>query len=158
MAQSIAKGCLLLILALVPAAALAEQDRASVGQEIVIPAGTTANDIACAFCSVHIHGTVSGDVAVLFGDVELDPGQEISGDVAVLDGKVALGEGARIGGDLAMMGKLHEGEGATIDGNRAVLAGWLWPITLGPLLILIGLIWLIVHLVRRRRFRARYPI
>jgi hypothetical protein len=82
-------------------AARAAKDVAEVGQDIVIPEGETAGDIACAFCSVRIHGDVKGDVAVAFGDLEVDPGRQISGDVAVLAGHVGLGEGSSVGRDLS---------------------------------------------------------
>jgi hypothetical protein len=44
-----------------------------------------------------------------------------------------------------------------IHGSRMVLPGKLWLLVpLAPLLILIGIIWLIVYLVRRNRYR--YPV
>ena len=38
--------------------------------DITIAEGETAGDMACVFCSVHVHGEVKGDVAVMFGKVE----------------------------------------------------------------------------------------
>ncbi|MEO6815740.1 MAG: hypothetical protein ABI177_03500, partial [Edaphobacter sp.] len=52
-----------LLVALTPAAQ-AEQSRTSFGGNISVAEGETSGDIACAFCSVHIHGDVKGDVAV----------------------------------------------------------------------------------------------
>ena len=52
---------------LLPAAsafATTTQDHVSVGQDISIAEGETASDIACAFCTVHVHGDVKGDIAV----------------------------------------------------------------------------------------------
>jgi predicted acyltransferase (DUF342 family) len=135
-------------------AARADRDVAKVGQDIVIPEGETAGDIACVFCDVRVKGDVKGDVAVAFGDLEVDPGRQISGDVALLGGHVRLGDSSRIGGDLAVVGLLREGEDVNVRGSRAVLPGAL---LLAPLLLLAGIVWLIVHLVRRSRYRPTYP-
>jgi predicted acyltransferase (DUF342 family) len=96
-------------------AARADKDVAKVGQDIVVPEGQTAGDIACAFCNVRIHGDVKGDVAVAFGNLDVDSGRQVSGDVAVLAGHIGLGNGSRVGGDLAVVGRLHEGEDATVQ-------------------------------------------
>ena len=122
---------------------------------IVVAEGSTANDIACVFCDVHVHGDVKGDVAVAFGDLEVDPGHQISGDVA-FDGwpHPDWATAASIGGDLAVVGLLREGEDVNIAGSRAVLPAAL---LLAPILLLAGVIWLIVFLVRRSRYRPTYP-
>src|ERR1700733_5803371 len=65
-----------------PAFARSTSERASVGDDITISDGETAGDVACAFCSVHVHGEVKGDVAVLFGAITVDAGKSIGGDVA----------------------------------------------------------------------------
>ena len=88
--------------ATLPAFAKSDNDRASVGSDITVAEGETAGDIACMFCDVRIHGDVKGDVAVMFGRVEVDPGHSISGDVAALGADLVLGEGATIGGDVAL--------------------------------------------------------
>ena len=123
-----------LVLLWVPAAR-ADRDVAKVGQDIVIPEGETAGDIACAFCSVRVHGDVKGDVALMAGHVR-------------------LGDSSRIGGDLAVVGLLREGEDVNVRGSRAVLPAAL---LLAPVLLLAGVIWLIVFLVRRSRYRPTYP-
>ncbi len=65
-------------------------DHAGIGRDITVAEGETAGDIACAFCSVRIHGDVRGDVAVLFGSVRVDAERNISGDVALLAATSAL--------------------------------------------------------------------
>jgi predicted acyltransferase (DUF342 family) len=132
----------------------AEKDVANVGQDIVVPEGETARDIACAFCNVHVHGDVKGDVAVAFGNVDVDSGREISGDVAVLAGHLGLGDGSRVNGDVAVVGNLHEGDDVSVRGSRAVLPEAL---LLAPFVLLAGIIWLIVYLVRRSHYRPAYP-
>jgi hypothetical protein len=135
-----------------------ENDRASFGSDITVAEGETVGDVACAFCSVHLRGDVTGDVAVAFGSVTVEPGHSIAGDTAILEGDLNLGEGSSVNGDLAILaGGAHLTEGAAIHGSRAVVPqpiGTL--ILLAPFLLLGGLIWLIVYLVRRRRYH--FPV
>src|ERR1700677_3066496 len=63
-----------------PAFARSSDDRASVGSDITIAEGQTVGDVACAFCSVRVHGEVKGDVAVVFGDITVDAGKSVGGD------------------------------------------------------------------------------
>jgi hypothetical protein len=150
---------LLFALAL-PALAKSTEDRASVGNDITIAEGDTAGDVACVFCFVHVHGDVRGDVAVMFGKIEVDPGHKIGGDVAALGADMNLGEGATVGGDVAIAaGDANLAPGAMIHGSRMVLSNKIWLLLpFAPLLILIGLIWLIVYFVRRSRYQfPAYP-
>ncbi len=136
-----------------------DEDRVSFGSDITVNEDGAAGDIACAFCTVRLHGDAKGDVAVLFGSVTLDSGHTISGDVAVLGGDVSIGDDATVDGDLALAaGSLHLSPDATIHGDRAILPGRLWLLVpLAPLLILAGIIWLIVWLIRRNRYPQGYP-
>src|SRR5580693_1865231 len=84
-----------------PAFARSSDDRASVGSDITIAEGQTVGDVACAFCSVRVHGEVKGDVAVVFGDITVDAGKSVGGDVAVLGGDLELGAGSQVTGDVA---------------------------------------------------------
>ena len=93
----------LLLVAATPFAR-ADQDRVSFGSDITVAEGETAGDIACAFCSVHVHGDVKGDVVVLFGSVTVDPTHTISGDVAILGGDLNLADETEVGGDVAVIG------------------------------------------------------
>jgi len=56
-----------------------DNDRASFASDITVAEGETVGDVACAFCSVHVHGDVTGDIAVAFGSVTVDSGRTISG-------------------------------------------------------------------------------
>jgi hypothetical protein len=145
-----------LLVALTPAAR-ADQGRTSFGGDITVAEGETAGDIACAFCSVHIHGDVKGDVAVLFGSVTVDPTHALSGDVAILGGDLNLAPETEVGGNVAILaGDLNMAPEANIRGDRTVLPGKGWLLVpFAPLLILAGIIWLIVYIVRRNRYR--YP-
>jgi hypothetical protein len=141
-----------------PAFARSSQDRASVGGDITIAEGETAGDIACAFCTVRVHGEVKGDIATFLGSVVVDSDRTISGDVASLGGDLEMGQDASVGGDVAIAaGDLKLGEGAAIHGQQTVLPGRFWLLLpLAPFLILAGLIWLIVWIVRRNRYP--YPV
>jgi hypothetical protein len=152
--------CVLVLVSSLPAFARSSDDRASVGSDITIAEGETAGDVACVFCTVRVHGDIRGDVAVLFGSVVVDPGRSISGDLATLGADLNLGEGATVGGDVAVAaGDANLAPGAMIHGSRTVLPGRMWLLLpFAPLLILIGLIWLIVYLVRRNRYQfPAYP-
>jgi hypothetical protein len=149
---------LLFLSAVPPSLAKSGQDRASFGNDITIAESETAGDVACAFCSVRVHGNVRGDVAVLFGSVLVDSSQAISGDVAILGGDLDMGADSRVGGDVAIAGgRANLASDAAVNGSHAILPGRLWILLpLIPLLILLGIIWLIVYLVRRNRYP--YPI
>lgn len=151
---------LLLMGASLPAFARGDNERASVGSDISVAEGETTGDIACAFCSVHVHGDVTGDVAVFFGNVSVDSGHRISGDTAIFGGDLNLAEAAEVSGDASVLaGEANLAPGANIRGSRNVLPGRIWIlIPLAPLLILIGVIWLVVHVIRRNRYRfPAYP-
>jgi hypothetical protein len=140
--------------------ARSDNDRASVGNDITVAEGETAGDIACVFCTVRVHGDVGGDIAVMFGNVVVDPGRNVSGDVASLGADVNLGEGATVGGDVAILGgDANLAPGATIHGSRSIRPDRLWLVLpFAPLLILIGVIWLIVYIIRRNRYQfPAYP-
>jgi hypothetical protein len=148
----------LLFFVALPAFARSDNDRATVGHDITIAPGETVGDVACVFCVIRVQGDVRGDVAVLFGKVEVDPGRTISGDIATLGADLNLGPGSTVGGDVAIAaGDVNTGPGAMIHGSNMVLPGRIWLLLpFAPLLILIGLIWLIVYLVRRSRYQ--FPV
>jgi hypothetical protein len=150
----------LLLLPATSAFARSSNDHVGFGQDISVSAGDTAGDVVCAFCSVNIHGDVQGDVAVLMGTVTVDSGRNISGDVAILGGDLNLGEESSVGRDVAIAaGNLNMPPSATVRGQRNVLSGHLWLLVpFAPLLIIAGIIWLIVSLVRRNRYQfPAYP-
>jgi hypothetical protein len=138
----------------------AERNRASMGSDITVADGETAGDVACAFCSVHIHGDVKGDVAVFLGSVSVDPTHTISGDVAIFGGDLNLGAQTQVMGNVAIAaGYTNLDSDSTIHGDRTVLPGRLWLIVLFlPLFVVIGIIWLIVYFIRRNRYQfPAYP-
>jgi len=151
-------GVALLFLITMPAFGRSNDDRVTFGNDITVAEGDTAGDIACMFCRVHVHGDVRGDIAVMFGKVEVDAGRSISGDVAAFGADLDLGEGATIGGDVAIAaGDVATAPGAMVHGSSMVLPGRAWLLLpFAPLLILIGVVWLIVYFVRRNRYQ--FPV
>jgi hypothetical protein len=149
---------LLLLSSVVPAFARSLEDRAGVGNDITIAEGETAGDVACVFCTVRVHGDVRGDLAVMFGKVEVDAGRNISGDVATLGADLDLGPGAMVGGDVAVAaGDANLAPGAMVHGSSMVLPSKIWLLLpFAPLLILAGFIWLIVYIVGRNRYQ--FPV
>ena len=127
------------------------EDRIGIFSSIVVTEDRPAGDVACLFCSVQIDGDVHGDVAVLFGSVVVSDGRTISGDVATLFSSLVLGDGSRINGDLAtVFGSSNLAESAHVGGDKAMLASGLGiAVILAPLLIAIGVIWLVVWGLRR---------
>jgi hypothetical protein len=147
----------LLLIAVAPAFARSGHDRVTFGGDVTVAEGQSADDIACVFCKVHIHGDVHGDVAVVFGEVKLDSTHQISGDVAVVGGNLNLGDESQVNGDVAIVaGHTILAPSANIRGQVAVMPSRLWLLVpLLPFIVLGGIIWLIVYLVRRNRYR--YP-
>lgn len=136
------------------------QDRVGIFTTINIAEDRPAGDVACMFCTVNLEGDVHGDVAVLFGTVNGGADRTISGDVAILFSTLRLGADSRINGDLATAFSTVDLPSSTsVRGDRAILAtGFGITILLAPLLLLFGIIWLIVHLVRDNRARYQpYP-
>jgi hypothetical protein len=143
-----------------PAFARSHEGRASVGNDITIAEDETADNVACAFCSVHVRGHVKGNIAVFLGSISVDADHSIDGNVAVAGGDVHLGEEATIGGNAAVMaGEILLASEAAVHGQQAVLPGRFWLVLLLlPILIPIGIIWLIVYLIRRNQYRfPAYP-
>ena len=127
------------------------EDRLGVFSRVVVSEEHPAGDIVCAFCTITVDGDVHGDVAVIFSTVMVDDGRTISGDVATLFSTLVVGEGVRINGDLATaLGTASLAESAHVGGDRKTVGSGLGlMVVLAPVLIVIGLIWLLVWVVRR---------
>jgi len=76
---------------------IARDQVVALGRDVVIE-GDALADVVAVDGTVHVAGTVAGDVIVLGGDVRLLPGGHVAGDVFVLGGDVATRAGARIDG------------------------------------------------------------
>jgi len=151
---------LLMVLATLAAVApaFAESDHVSVGHDVTVADGDSADDVVCVLCTVRVHGEVKGDVVAILGNVLVDSGRSIAGDVVTVGGDTSLASGAAVHGDLIVVaGDLDSAPGASVSGDRNVVSGRGWLLLpLAPFLILSGMIWLAVWLVRRSRYR--FPV
>lgn len=146
------------LFAAIPSFASDSEDHVGVGQTITVPEDASVGDIVCAFCTVRVHGGVSGDVVMFFGRLEVDNDKQIDGDVVGFGTRFDLKEGSSVGGDLVDFAGAFHDSGAKVHGDRVLFPSPIWiAVPFAPLLILIGVIWLIVHYVRVRRQRFYYP-
>jgi predicted acyltransferase (DUF342 family) len=150
----------LLAAALGTQSAAASNDRISFGKNITVTEGDPANDIVCIACSVTLQGDVHGDIVTVFGGIKAEGSREISGDVVALGGDLILPGSSTLQGDLVVVGgDLDLGPEATVHGDRSVFPGRAWILLpFAPLVILAGIVWLAIWLVRRNRYRfPMYP-
>jgi len=140
------------------APAFAEADHVSVAHDVTIADGDTADDVVCVLCNVRVHGEVKGDVVAILGNVFVDSGRSVAGDVVTVGGDASMASGAAVKGDVVVIaGDLEAAPGASVSGDRNVVSGRGWLLLpLAPFLILTGVIWLAVWLVRRSRYR--FPV
>ena len=131
-----------------------DRDRVGLFQTMVISEGQPVDDVACAFCTIQVDGDVHGDLAVMFSTVNVAPGRTISGDVATMFSSLILGEGDRVNGDMAnLLSTVSLPDSAHVQGDKAIFASGLGlGMIFAPLLIVVGLIWLLVWVVRRMSY------
>jgi len=140
--------------------ASAASDQVSFGKDIVVNDGEAASDLVCIACNVIVHGNVVGDVVTVLGGVKLEDGHGIVGDLVSVGGDVTLNGSASVQGDLVVVGgDLNLSPDAEVHGDREVMPGRAWLLLpLAPFVILIGIVWLAVWLVRRNRYQfPMYP-
>ncbi len=146
---------LILLLATVPfAAAKNSPEYAQFGHDIRINPDQQAGDLTCIGCSIYIQGEVSGDVTAVGGNIVIDGEGSVAGDLTTVLGDVRLNDAAKVAGDLAAVGgSLRRQAGATVGGDVTALEGrvWFWLIVGPPILGLVGIVWLVVWLLERRR-------
>jgi hypothetical protein len=135
-------------------------DRVSTGKDITVSEGETASDIVCVFCNVTLHGNVRGDIVTVLGNVTVDASQFVSGDMVTVGGDVILGNDSSVQGDLVVVGgDLNQAPGAAVHGDREIFPGRAWLfLPFAPFLILLGVVWLAIWLIRRNTYRfPMYP-
>lgn len=150
--------CLLLVSA-VAARASNGNNHVDLGGVVNVEENEAAGDIVCAFCDVTIHGRVTGDVVIAFGNLHVDAGKEISGDVVAFATPMELQNATSIGGDLVTLGGSYSETNATVHGDRVISPSPLWILVpLAPFLLLGGLIWLVISAIRNRTpYPPPYP-
>lgn len=70
------------------------------GQAVIGPLENVHGDIAAHGGPLRIAGRVTGDVAMVGGDVVIEPGGSVLGSVTVVGGQVRLAEDGRVGGTI----------------------------------------------------------
>lgn len=94
------------------------KDREVVGQNLMIDKDEVVRNVQLVGGSLTIKGTVTGDVDLVGGTVDLEPGSRVMGDIQVMGGSVEVKNGARIDGDTQIVGgRLQRHEGALVHGN-----------------------------------------
>jgi hypothetical protein len=149
----------LLTLSFATQVAHASNDRVAFGKDIVISEGESAGSIVCILCSVKLQGN-AGDIVTILGSVTTEGSREISGDMVTLGGDVSLTDNSSLRGDIVVVGgDLNLSSDASIHGDREIFPGRAWLfLPFAPLLILIGVVWLAIWLVRRNQYRfPMYP-
>ena len=133
-----------LLAGLLTAPARAAEDVVQFGNTIEVAPNQTIHDAVCFFCSVHVKGTVNGDIVAFFGSVRIEGhanhdvvnffGQvkaaddaSIGHDLVNFFGGVRLGENVTVGEDtVVMFGNLRAAESASFGGSRVVEPGWIF--------------------------------
>ena len=137
----------------IPALAEASHDRTQFGHDVTVGADEEVTEVTCFGCSVRVRGNVSGDVTTFGGTILVEEGGEIGGDSTSFGGDVRLDSGAKVESITVFGGKIRRDPGASVSGDVTTFAGgaalWLFLIFGFPFLILGGIVWLIVWLVRR---------
>ncbi len=104
--------------ALVPSA-----DQFTFGERTVAAGSRVSGPVAVADGSVHVHGTVAGDVFAYGGDVVVHDGGAVLGNALAVEGKVTL-EGGRVTGEMrSLTGNLQPIAVDAAPGRRSRLAG-----------------------------------
>jgi len=94
------------------------KDREVFGQSLVIEKDEVVKNVHLVGGSLTVKGMVTGDVDLVGGRLELDPGSRVMGDIQVMGGSVDVKNGARIDGDTQIVGgHLQREEGAQVHGN-----------------------------------------
>jgi hypothetical protein len=170
----LAAGLLAAAVAAAPTPARANDDAVQFFSNIHVTPDAPVHDAVCFFCSVEVDGKVTGDivsffgsvhisgeaqrdVVSFFGSVRIDDNATIGRDLVSILGSVRLGENSSVGRDaVSLFGNIHAPASAHIGGDRVSIPAIIF---YGPLLLIIGIIVLIVHEIRSRRYRwpAGYP-
>jgi hypothetical protein len=123
--------------------AVARRQLVGVGRDVLV-AGHAMADVAALEGSVRVTGRVDGDVVVLGGDVELEPGARVGGDVFALGGAVRAAAGSTLGGRAVSHPSFHSAWLTLIEGPSLGLSAF-DPLVLGAKLALVTA-WLVLTL------------
>ena len=96
-------------------------------QDIFIAQGQQVHNATCIFCSVQIEGDLTGNVFVLFGNLNVTG--RVDGRTTVIGGNAVIDSQARLGGSALIVGgnAVYEVD-ESISGNAWVVGGHLSPV------------------------------
>jgi hypothetical protein len=96
-------------------------------QDIYIAQGQQVHHAVCFFCSVQVEGQLSGDIFVLFGNLNVSG--RVDGPATIIGGNAVVDSQARLGGNLTVIGgnAVYETD-ESIAGNAWVIGGHLSPV------------------------------
>lgn len=146
--------------------ARASEDDVQFFRNIDVTPDQPVHDAVCFFCSVHVEGSVQGDIVAFFGNVHLNG--EAHHDVVNFFGKVSAADNSSIGGDLvsffgnvrlgenvvvhkdfvAIFSAVHSPESVSVGKDRVTFSPWIF---FGPPLVVILIFFVIMHELRARR-------
>lgn len=128
MANSAIRFLGLMLLLVFPAASQAQGgSRMYFNQDIFIAQGQQVHNATCIFCSVQVEGDLTGNVFVLFGNLNVTG--RVDGRSTVIGGNAVIDSQARLGGSALIFGgnAVYEVD-ESISGNAWVIGGHLSPV------------------------------
>jgi hypothetical protein len=145
--------CLLALLT-TAAPAYAGDDQIVISGDVVVPRGTTVDDVVVVDGNVRVNGRVTGDLIAISAPVRING--PVEGDVVSLAERVVIGPGGRVGGDLSYWDEKPlitvpgavEGKTDKLDSDftpfGAVIAwvAWWLAMSISSLLLGLALLWL----------------
>ncbi len=151
--------------------ALAQSNSVQFFSNTNIPQGQPVGNAVCFFCNVDVQAEVNGNLVVFFGhartasavhgnvvtffgNTTVQPSVTVDQNVVNFFGRTRIEDSAHVGGNMvSMFGDAEIAPTAIISGNHVLFSFWLF---LGPVLLLAAALYIILHELRQRRYRA-YP-
>ena len=128
-------------------------DLVQIGRKIVVAKDELVNGDVVTICSdVIVEGKVMGDVAAIFGNVELGPDAIVNGEVVSILGNVSREDGAVVRGEIAVIGGHHPHRGLTFHWGPEGMIGAATKI--GVFIISILLILIVLYFISERLTKA----
>jgi hypothetical protein len=113
--------CLLLLL-LGPLTAGAQDERLSVGEDIVVQENESYHEVVCIGCSIRILGTVSHEAVAVGGDIEIE--SSVGHEAVAVAGSIRLGPNASVGQDaVAVFGSIEMLPGSEVGQDAVAVFG-----------------------------------
>jgi hypothetical protein len=99
------------------------KDRVITGSSAVVRPDEVVGNLTVLGGSAEVYGTVTDDIAVFGGSLEVHDGAHVYGDVAILGGSAEIAKGAQVDGDVSSLGGSVEREDAAGSAGAAKHGG-----------------------------------